>query len=236
MKWNITGNNAYQRVEINIPTGDKVQIAAGSMIYHNGKVVLEGKLNTGDEEKKGLGGLLKAAARSVVTGESMFITQVTAQSDGAMISIAPPCPGEIKELKVGENMQWRIRDKAFLACDSTAAYKVVRQSLGKALFGGTGGLFIMETTGEGSFLIDSYGDMVEITLDGTAPFVVDNNHCVAWSASLDYQIEVASGNFGFLSGEGLVNKFSGRGTILIQTRNAESLANILKPFFPSNNS
>ena len=235
MKWNITGNSAFQRVEINLANGERVQIASGCMIYHNGRVELKGKLNTGDE-KKGLGGLLKAAARSVVTGESMFITEVVALSDGAMIAIAPGCPGEVRELKVGAGSQWRIRDQAFLACDSSASYSVVKQSLGKAIFGGTGGLFIMETTGDGSFLIDSYGDMVEVTLDGSEPFIVDNNHVVAWSASLDYNIEIASGSFGFMSGEGLVNKFNGSGTIYISTRNAESLANVLKPFFPTSSS
>jgi uncharacterized protein (AIM24 family) len=110
-----------------------------------------------------------------------------------------------------------------------------RQSFEKALFGGTGGFFVMESRGEGGMLVSSYGDIVEIEMDGSRPFVVDNMHVVAWSTSLDYRIEIASGTFGFTTGEGLVNEFHGRGTILIQTRNVEALAGMLKPYFPSGN-
>ena len=73
-------------------------------------------------------------------------------------------------------------------------------------------------------LISGYGDIVEIALDGTEDFVVDNQHVLAWTESLSYSIEVASGTFGFKTGEGLVNKFRGKGKILIQSRNVEALA------------
>ena len=71
---------------------------------------------------------------------------------------------------------------------------------------------------------------MEVTLDGSHPFVVDNHHVVAWSDSLNYQIEVASGVFGFKTGEGLVNTFTGSGTILIQSRNIEALAGLISPY------
>ena len=46
----------------------------------------------------------------------------------------------------------------------------------------------------------------------------------------------ASGTFGFTSGEGLVNEFTGNGKIYIQTRNVHNLADALRPFFPSSSS
>ncbi|MFT8615981.1 MAG: TIGR00266 family protein, partial [Lentilactobacillus hilgardii] len=36
----------------------------------------------------------------------------------------------------------------------------------------------------------------------------------------------------FKTGEGLVNNFKGTGTVLIQTRSIEVLANLLMPFLP----
>jgi uncharacterized protein (AIM24 family) len=108
-----------------------------------------------------------------------------------------------------------------------------RQKLDGALFGGTGGLFVMKTQGSGKMLISGYGDIVEIDLDGTEDFVVDNQHVLAWTESLSYSIEVASGTFGFKTGEGLVNKFRGKGKILIQSRNVEALAQSIIPFIPS---
>lgn len=52
-------------------------------------------------------------------------------------------------------------------------------------------------------------------------YIVDNGHLVAWNVK--YIMErVTSGGIisGFASGEGLVCKFTGPGTVFIQTRNA----------------
>lgn len=51
-------------------------------------------------------------------------------------------------------------------------------------------------------------------------YIVDNGHLVAWTC--DYVMErVASGGIisGLASGEGLVCKFTGPGTVLMQSRN-----------------
>jgi uncharacterized protein (TIGR00266 family) len=167
----------------------------------------------------------------MVSGESFFITHARGLNDGAKLAIAPGAPGNIIALPIGQQ-QWRIRDQAFLACDSGVSYAMKRQSAGKALFGGTGGFFIMETQGAGSMLVNSYGDIMELRLDGSGPMIIDNTHVVAWNVTLDYEIKVASGTFGFTTGEGLVNEFRGVGTVLIQTRNISALADLLKPFLP----
>ncbi|MCL2179097.1 MAG: TIGR00266 family protein [Cystobacterineae bacterium] len=228
MNYKMTQSTAFPLVEVTLARGEEIQIERGSMVYHSGGVSLEGKMNTGGGGG-GLGGFFKAVGRSMVSGESFFVTHAKGLNDGACIALAPSVPGAIRELKLGES-QWRIRDQAFLACDGGVSYAIKRQSFGKAMFGGTGGFFIMETQGTGSMLINSYGDLHEVNLSGSAPFVVDNTHVVAWSTTLDYNIKVASGTFGFATGEGLVNEFHGHGTIFIQTRNIQSLASELSPF------
>ncbi|MFT8384107.1 MAG: AIM24 family protein, partial [Lacticaseibacillus paracasei] len=70
-------------------------------------------------------------------------------------------------------------------------------------------------------------------LDGSHEYVIDNSHVVAWDSKLNYNIQPASGIIGFTTGEGLVNRFSGSGTVYIQTRNIEALANLVQPFLPS---
>ena len=230
MNYTVTQSTAFPLAEITLSQGEEIQIERGCMVYHSGDVTLEGKMNSGGSG--GLGGLVKALGRSVVSGESVFITRATGMSNGAKIAIAPGAPGAIRELILGAQ-QWRIRDQAFLACDAGVSYEMKRQSFGKALFGGTGGFFIMESRGSGSMLVSSYGDILELQLSGTKPFVVDNTHVVAWSTTLDYDIKVASGTFGFTTGEGLVNEFRGSGTVLIQTRNVQALAGMLQPFIAS---
>jgi len=232
MNYKLTQSTAFPMVEVTLSRGEEIQIERGGMVYHSGDVTLEGKMNS---NSGGMGGFIKALGRSMVSGESFFITRAKGLNDGAKIALAPGAPGAIRELRLG-TQQWRIRDQAFLACDGGVSYEMKRQSFGKALFGGTGGFFVMETRGTGSMLVSSYGDIIELNMDGAKPLVVDNTHVVAWSTTLDYEIKVASGTFGFTTGEGLVNEFHGAGSVLIQTRNVEALAGILRPFFPSNNS
>ena len=223
MNYKLTQSTAFPLVEVTLAQGEEIQIERGCMVYHKGGVNLEGKMNS---DSGGIGGALKALGRSVVSGESFFITRAKGLNDGAMIALAPATPGAVRELQVGAQ-QWRIRDQAFLACDANVSYEMKRQSFSKAMFGGTGGFFIMETKGTGSMLINSYGDIIELQSDGVNPLIVDNTHVVAWSASLNYNIRVASGTFGFTTGEGLVNEFNGVGTVLIQTRNLKALAELI---------
>ncbi|MDR1692990.1 MAG: TIGR00266 family protein [Oscillospiraceae bacterium] len=229
MNFRITQSTAFPLAEITLSRGEEIQIERGCMAYHTGGVELEGKMNSGGG---GLGGFVRAVGRSMTSGESFFITRAKGINDGAKIAIAPAVPGAIRELTLGAE-QWRIRDSSFLACDGGVSYEMKRQSIGKALFGGTGGFFIMETKGTGSMLVNSYGDILELSLNGRDPLVVDNTHVVAWSTSLQYDIKVASGIFGFTSGEGLVNEFHGVGTVLIQTRNIQALAEAVIPFLPT---
>ena len=90
----------------------------------------------------------------------------------------------------------------------------------------------MKTSGSGTMLVNSFGDLLEIEIDGSSPFVIDNQHVIAWESNLRYELRIASGTFGFTTGEGIVNEFNGQGKILVQTRNAASLARILIPFLP----
>ncbi|MDE3315839.1 TIGR00266 family protein [Lacticaseibacillus zeae] len=231
MKYTITANNTFPVVDIAMEQDETIQIESGSMIYHNGLVELSGHMNSNG--KKGLGGLMSAIGRSVTSGESFFITTATGTAPNAELAIAPGNPGVIKELTLDDSHQYRLNTGAFLAMDSSASYHMTSQKVGGALFGGTGGFFIMETAGTGTMLVSAYGDIIPIQLDGSHEYVVDNSHVVAWDSQLDYHIQPASGVIGFTTGEGLVNRFTGTGTVYIQTRNIQALANLIEPFIPT---
>ena len=228
MNYQMLGSDTFPIVQITLGAGESVQLERGAMIYHDGRVNLEGKMNSNG--KTGLGGLLNAMGRSMASGEAVFMTTATGMAAGATLGIAPANPGKIIALTVDETNHWRLNTGAFLAADSTATYQMVRQKVGKALLGGTGGFFVMESVGTGTMLASAYGDLLSIALDGRHDYVIDNNHVVAWSSSLDYHIEVASGAFGRTTGEGFVNRFTGSGRIYIQTRNVRALAELVRPF------
>jgi uncharacterized protein (TIGR00266 family) len=196
----------FPMLEITMRRGEEIRIEPTSLVYCDKDMEFENRLNKGESG----GGFFSALARSAATNESMFITHVLSTRDNSKIAIGSPVPGDIYELKCGEQ-QWRVTDGAFLACDEGVNYRVIRQSWRNAIFG-TGGLFIMETTGNGSMLIDSCGALHKITLDGTKPITIDNTHLVAWSSSLNYETRFLRGTWEFA-----VCDFSGIGTIILQT-------------------
>lgn len=229
MRFVLTGDSDCPIARLALSRGESVKIENGSMVYSRG-VEIAGGLNS---KKKGLGGVLGAIGRSITSGESMFITTATGTVDDGEIAIAPPIPGKIVSLEVGGQQQYRLNTGAFLACDATLDYTMVNQGISKAFFGGTGGLFVMETNGSGTILVSAFGDILSLDVTPESPLVVDNEHVVAWDASLNYNIQVASGMLGFTTGEGVVNSFNGYGRVYIQTRNLQNLAQAMHPYLPT---
>lgn len=72
MRFTIDQNMQFPLVEIDLEHGGSVYLQQGSMVYHTENVTLNTKLNG---KGSGLGKLVGAIGRSMVSGESMFITQ-----------------------------------------------------------------------------------------------------------------------------------------------------------------
>ena len=74
-------------------------------------------------------------------------------------------------------------------------------------------------------------------MDQENPIVVDNGHVVAFTGGLNYHLSKVGGlGSALLGGEGAVLEFNGNGKVWIQTRNMQSLAQRLIPFWPQNRS
>ena len=231
MKSGVVGHEGYQLLRVELNQGETFNIERGGLMYYD-SIAIKGTLNS---KKSGIGGMIGAIGRKLTTGESLFLTEVTGQRDGSLVVIAPPIMGNIHGLDCGQR-QFYLNTSAYLGSEPTVHYDVRTQSIGKALFGGTGGLFIAKTSGNGKLYINTFGDLVVINVEDYYELNVDNEHVVAWEDTVDYSIGVASGVFGFTSGEGLVNRFSGRGKVLLQSRNVENLAKVLVPHLPKTES
>jgi len=171
----------------------------------------------------------------MVSGESTFITQAVAESDNGHLALAPDTPGQVIALELGEK-QYRLNDGAFLALDGSATYTMERQSIGKALFGGQGGLFVMTTKGQGTLLANAFGSIKKIELQNQE-ITIDNAHVVAWSQSLDYNIHLENGFWQSIgTGEGVVNTFRGTGEVYVQSLNLQSFAGALNKYIPKSSS
>ena len=228
MRFSMDSNMQFPLVELSLNQGETVFIQRGSMVYHTPNVTLNTQLNASGS---GLGRFVKAVGRSMVSGDSTFMTPAVAQSDNGYLALAPDAPGQVIPLQLGEK-QYRLNDGAFLALDGTAYYTMERQSVGKALFGGQGGLFVMTTQGQGTLLANAFGSIKKIELHNQE-VTIDNAHVVAWSQSLNYNIHLENGFWQSIgTGEGVVNTFQGTGEVYVQSLNLQTFAGSLSKFIP----
>lgn len=223
MKYMIESNMQFPLVEIALEAGESAYIQQGSMVYHTPSVTLNTRLNG---RGSGFGKFMGAIGRAMTSGESMFVTQAVSKSDDGKLALAPSMPGQVIALELGDK-QYRLNDGAFLALDGSAQYKMERQSVGRALFSGQGGLFVMTTEGEGTLLANAFGSIKKLELNNDT-ITIDNAHVVAWSRDLDYDIHLENGFLQSLgTGEGVVNTFHGVGEIYVQSLNIETFSNIV---------
>lgn len=102
--------------------------------------------------------------------------------------------------------------------------------MGRALFGGQDGFFVMTTEGEGTLLANAFGSIKKIELN-QEEITIDNAHVVAWSKDLDYDIHLENGFWQSIgTGEGVVNTFRGTGEVYVQSLNLQTFAGQLQSY------
>jgi len=135
--------------------------------------------------------------------------------------LAPAALGDISVIMVNQDKAWHVGKDAFLACTQGVTREYVRQSVTKALFSGEG-WFVYKVVGTGVMFVSSFGAIIRRDLGDGERYYVDNGHLVAWTGC-DYRMErVSSGGLVSVvaSSEGLACRFTGPGTVYMQTRNA----------------
>ncbi|KAI1349054.1 tryptophan RNA-binding attenuator protein-like domain-containing protein [Xylaria sp. FL0043] len=155
---------------------------------------------------------MKKLVASGEMGHSTFI------GPGELL-LAPSMLGDITTIRLSGEESWSVGKDAYVANTQGVNRDYKRQGLGKAMFSGEG-LWVHKISGVGLLWITSFGAIIRKDLVEGEKYIVDNGHLVAWNVK--YVMErVASGGIiaGFASGEGLVCKFTGPGTVFLQTRN-----------------
>ncbi|KAF2183134.1 DUF124-domain-containing protein [Zopfia rhizophila CBS 207.26] len=168
-----------------------------------------------------LKGSVKFSLKKALVGGDM--TKSTYTGPGELL-LAPASIGDITIIKLSGHEQWSVGKDAFLACTQGIVTEYKSQGLGKAMFSGEG-LFVYKISGQGIMWVTSFGAIIRKDLQKDEKYIIDNGHLVAWNCK--YVLErVASGGIisNFSSGEGLVCKFTGPGTVFMQTRNPQAFS------------
>jgi uncharacterized protein (TIGR00266 family) len=178
------------------------------------------------------GGVLKGLKRSVLGGESLFVTTFTAPPGGGWVDVAHHLSGDVIVVDVTPDRPLSITRGCWLASASEVELDTKWGGF-KNLFGGEGG-FLVRAAGSGTVLLACYGALDTVHLDAGESITIDTGHVVAFDPAVQSQIrKVAGGVVQTLkSGEGFVFDFTGPGWVMTQTRNPSALEAWIRQIMP----
>jgi uncharacterized protein (TIGR00266 family) len=220
----IENNPAYASLIVKLPPNQTLLVEAGGMAAMDANIEMKSKMR---------GGLMKGIGR-MFTGESLFISEFTAQKTTGEIYISPGVPGDVTHYQLDGSKGLMVQSSGFVASSPSVDLDTKFQGL-KGFFSGES-IFFLRASGTGDFWFSSYGAIIEIPVEGD--YVVDTGYIVAFEDTLNYNVEMLGGlsfrglRTGILGGEGLVCRFSGQGKLWVQSRNLFPLMNFLYAFRP----
>jgi uncharacterized protein (TIGR00266 family) len=201
---------------VTIPAGRTLMVEASAMAAMDTNLKMKTKFK---------GGLAR-----FLTGESLFINEFTAEGAQGEISIAPGAPGDLAHVYLNNETIY-LQNSAYLASAPEIKVESKWQGLTKGFFSGES-FFLIRCSGTGDLWFNTFGAMIELD-DADNSLVVDTGHIVAFTEGLQYEVSRLGGYKSlFLSGEGLVCRFSGKGKIWIQTRKVAPFAGWLYWYRP----
>lgn len=211
---------AAVRVAFNQP-GEAIVAESAAMVARDTAVDMKTQMQ---------GGLLAAAKRKLLGGESLFTNTFTATAPGQSVMLAPAAEGDVEVLELNGQYPVFLSSGAFLAAAPSVTIDTKWQGA-KGFFSGAG-LFLLAASGTGPLFFCSYGGIHAVDV-GPAGYMCDTGHVVGFTGGLQYTVTKVGGLKSlFFSGEGLVCQFHGQGRLWISTRNASSLTSFLQPFRP----
>ncbi len=208
-------------LHVSLTRGETIYCESGAMVMMEANLDLKGKMQ---------GGIGAAIMRRFANGESFFQQHIEAVRGDGDCLLSPTLPGAMQIIDVGPR-NYILSDGAFVAASQKVDLRVRTQNIGNALFAGSGGFFVTETSGVGQVAVSGFGSMSELVVEQGKDITIDNSHVVCWDSTLRYEISITTGQSGgFIgnlinsqtSGEGVVLKFSGNGKVYVCSRNRES--------------
>ncbi len=221
MDYEFSHQPSYTHLRVTLERGESIVAEPGAMVGHSPTITVE--TETSRE------GLL-SSAKSMLGGESLFTNTFTAEDGAGTVSLAPPTPGDIMSHQLQDETLYST-DGAFIAgtdgIDIDSEVGGLRSVLGEA------GVTPLALKGTGTVFIDAYGGLEKLELAAGESYVLDNEHLIAWDNEIDYSTRRVGGlKSTLLSGEGLVFEFAGPGTAWYQTRDIDSLVELLASRLP----
>ncbi len=208
-----------------LDAGEKMITQRGAMAWMSPNMKMETSTN---------GGIGKAFGR-MFSGDSIFQNNFTAIGGNGLIAFASTFPGEIRPFEVGPGQEFILQKRSFLASEASVNLSMhFHKKLGSGLFGGEG-FILQKVSGSGTVFVEFDGSVVEYELKPGQKIVVDTGNLAAMSASCQMDIQTVPGVKNMLfGGEGIFHTvITGPGRVWLQTMPISSVADALRPYFPT---
>ena len=211
---------SYSLGIITMTANEKVKVEPGSMVSFSDGVSVETKSE---------GGLFGGLKR-MVGGEGFFQNTYTAPAQGGEITVAPALPGDMRVLEITGG-EFLLQSGAYIASEQNVNFD---SSWGGAKgFFGSGSLVLLKISGNGKYVIGTYGAIEERVLGAGEKYTVDTGHIVGFDPGMKFEVRRVGGwKSTILSGEGFVVDLTGPGRLLMQSRSEEALLGWLIPKIP----
>lgn len=209
------GNTA---AKIKLLAGETVTVEGGAMIAMSANLSVETTTY-----KKNKGGTMNALKR-LFAGESLFFNHFTANQQEGEVWLGAALAGDMMTYEL-DNDTLIVQAGSFVACEQDVTMDTSWQGFKNFLSGES--LFWLKVGGKGKVVLNSFGGIYPVEVNGE--YIVDTGHIVAFSESLNFSLSKVGGSWlnSFLSGEGVVCRFKGRGTVWCQSHNPTSFGKML---------
>jgi uncharacterized protein (TIGR00266 family) len=215
MQYNII-KNPMGMLEVSINKGEEITAEAGALVYMKGDIEIKTRMRNK--------GFLKSVKVAMLGGETFFVNDFVANEDNCILGLTGPPIGDIFKITLDE--EYIIQSGAYIASTSGVDLDTKWQGFTKGLFGTE--LFMLKASGKGDVFVNSYGSIIEKTLEHREKMLLDNYHLVALTANSEYDVVKVGGlKTTILGGEGLATDITGPAKVYFQTKNLKELIDLL---------
>lgn len=225
MDVDILSRGAFGSALVQLQPGETFVSESGAMYRASSNIDIDVTTRS-----RGKGGIL-AGVKRLLGGEHFYLSTYRVTNGGpGEVGLAPALQGEVREVLVDNDIAWFCAGGSYLGSEASLALDTRFQGA-KGLFTGES-LFFLRVAGDGRLLVNAFGRITEMQVDGG--LLVDTGHLVGFQESLSYSIRKAGRSLvhSFLAGEGLVMHFEGQGKILVQSHDPAGFGSRLGPLLP----
>ncbi len=216
MKYDIRYKPAFAAIFVTLNPGDSITAEAGAMTSMDGKLTMKTEFS---------GGFFAGLLKKFFGGESLFVNTFSNHTQHPLTVV-------LTQSTIGDIINVELRGSALCfqpgayICHTPGVKLGVRWAGFSSWFSGEG-LFKLKASGRGTVFLGAYGGVTRRRIDGD--FIVDTGHLVAYEPAIRMNVGLAGGLFGSMtSGEGFINRLTGKGTIYLQSRSIDGLARYLR--------